>query len=110
LALRRAEQTPALATRGGIRRASVGMPKLALARALGRVSAKTASFVASRTQRSYSNSPARRRREQTRDPLLTEQHNWNAFLDSAAKAEERAWLDYMRRLFSDATAKIDAVE
>jgi hypothetical protein len=32
------------------------------------------------------------------------------FLDAAAKAEERAWLDYMRRLFSDATAKIDAVE
>jgi hypothetical protein len=42
-----------------------------------------------RTQRSYSNSPPRRRREQTRDPLLTEQHNWNAFLDSASKTEER---------------------
>ena len=32
------------------------------------------------------------------------------FLDAAAKTEERAWLDYMRRMFSDATAKIDAVE
>jgi hypothetical protein len=42
-----------------------------------------------RTQRSYSNSLARRRREQTRDPVLTEQHNWNAFLDSASKTEER---------------------
>lgn len=52
----------------------------------------------------------RRRREQERDPLLVEQHNWINFLDAAAKTEERAWLDYMRRLFSDATAKIDAVE
>jgi hypothetical protein len=43
--------------------------------------------VASRTQRSYSNSPARRRREQACDPLLTEQHNWINFLDPAAKAE-----------------------
>jgi hypothetical protein len=32
------------------------------------------------------------------------------FLDAAAKTEERAWLDKMRRLFSDATTKIDAVE
>jgi len=47
----------------------------------------------------------RRRREQERDPLLVEQHNWINFLDAAAKTEERAWLDYMRRLFSDATAK-----
>ena len=48
----------------------------------------------------------RRRREQERDPAaLVEQHNWINFLDVAAKAEERAWLDYMRRLFSDATAK-----
>jgi len=52
----------------------------------------------------------RRRREQERDPLLVEQHNWINFLDAAAKTEERAWLDYMRRLFSDTTAKIDAVE
>ena len=52
----------------------------------------------------------RRRREQERDPLLVEQHNWINFLDAAAKTEERAWLDDMRRLFSDATAKIDAVE
>ena len=52
----------------------------------------------------------RRRREQERDPLLVEQHNWINFLDAAAKTEERAWLDYTRRLFSDATAKIDAVE
>ena len=45
-----------------------------------------------------------------RSAALVEQHNWINFLDAAAKAEERAWLDYMRRLFSDATAKIDAVE
>ena len=45
-----------------------------------------------------------------RSAALVEQHNWINFLDPAAKAEERAWLDYMRRLFSDATAKIDAVE
>ena len=30
----------------------------------------------------------RRRREQERDPLLVEQHNWINFLDAAAKTEE----------------------
>ena len=40
-----------------------------------------------------------------RSAALVEQHNWINFLDAAAKVEERAWLDYMRRLFSDATAK-----
>ena len=41
----------------------------------------------------------RRRREQERDPRLVER-----------RPKSELWLDYTRRLFSDTTAKTDAVE
>jgi len=44
------------------------------------------------------------------DPQMLERHNFDAFLDRTAAAEEKRWLDYGRRLMNDAAATFDAAE
>jgi hypothetical protein len=52
----------------------------------------------------------RRRAAIASDPQLIEQHKYAAFLNAMAGEQKRAWLDYGRRLMTDASATFSPME